>query len=654
MAGLLQCHIHLCSATSLLDKQEYRALTLSRQQIIFLLLFSTATRKKITEVQVVFASFADWLSISVPRWAYEGDEVTIRCSGEENDAIQKLVYYKDEYRISTYYRASSYIISNARTSDSGSYSCKANRRILWFLIEEETKSVWLTVQELFPVPTLTFSTSWPTEGSSVTLSCDTRLPSDRSWISLRYDFGSNYSTLSWRQWSSQFEISTISKEDSGYYWCEAKTSSNSVSKRSSKSHISVQSERQWAGPPGLDQGTAELWAHFSMVPSDPWIPVSEVSMETRPPGGQAVEGERLILVCSVAEGTGDITFSWYREDTKEKLEAKSQRSQRAELQIPVVQESHAGGYYCTADNSYGPIRSKAVNITVRIPASSPLLTISAPGALAFIGDVVELHCEDWRASPPIVYQFYHEDIILGNISAPFGGRTSLNFSVAAHHSGNYSCEADNGWGPNPSEVVTLNVTEFPHKVRLMNGLHRCEGRVEVEQEGRWGTVCDDGWDMKDVAVVCRELGCGAAKHTPVAMLYPPVAEEALPVLIQVALCNGTEVALAECEQVEAFDCGHDEDAGAVCEGLTGLNGPTPPSGLEDFAWHSPSEGLRHCCSGPKSHPAALKAKPTSQRGQAGKIVRPQWHLVQASPDLPGDLVLSPRAIVAVGYGARKE
>lgn len=104
-------------------------------------------------------------------------------------------------------------------------------------------------------------------------------------------------------------------------------------------------------------------------------------------------------------------------------------------------------------------------------------------------------------------------------------------------------------------------------MRLVNGPHHCEGRVEVEQEGRWGTVCDDGWDMKDVAVVCRELGCGAAQHTPIAMLYPPVVvDEALPVLIQVALCNGTEKTLAECDQVEAFDCGHDEDAGAVCEG----------------------------------------------------------------------------------------
>ncbi|XP_039678517.1 scavenger receptor cysteine-rich type 1 protein M130-like [Perca fluviatilis] len=54
------------------------------------------------------------------------------------------------------------------------------------------------------------------------------------------------------------------------------------------------------------------------------------------------------------------------------------------------------------------------------------------------------------------------------------------------------------------KAVGLTCTE---PVRLVGGLSRCTGSLEVKHQGDWRPVIVSGWTMKVAAVACRELGC---------------------------------------------------------------------------------------------------------------------------------------------------
>uniref|UniRef100_A0A7N4NRK3 Soluble scavenger receptor cysteine-rich domain-containing protein SSC5D n=1 Tax=Sarcophilus harrisii TaxID=9305 RepID=A0A7N4NRK3_SARHA len=127
------------------------------------------------------------------------------------------------------------------------------------------------------------------------------------------------------------------------------------------------------------------------------------------------------------------------------------------------------------------------------------------------------------------------------------------------------------WGLTLALLSPHAVGPAPH-LRLAGGPNGCAGRLEVWHGGHWGTVCDDGWDLRDAAVACRELGCGGALAAPGGAFF---GEGAGPILLDDLRCKGNETSLGLCPARPwgQHDCHHREDAGAVCDGETSSASP---------------------------------------------------------------------------------
>uniref|UniRef100_A0A8C3X1X3 Ig-like domain-containing protein n=1 Tax=Catagonus wagneri TaxID=51154 RepID=A0A8C3X1X3_9CETA len=359
------------------------------------------------------------LILQAPLYVFEKESAVLRCRAKADTVLNAVTLYKHGEILAVDQQNSDFPILQADLKDNGEYRCiglkKDNETI-------SSNAVKIEVRELFPSPVLKASSTQPTEEDAVTLTCETQLSSQRPDVQLQFlflrDDASEWS--SWRQ-SPELQIFTIRRENSGSYWCEARTATPPLKKQSQKLQINVQSECQW------------------------------ILRLAKP----VFEGKELVLICSVSGVPRPVTVSWYKERWWRK-DTELGMSSRTEFKIPAVERSEAGEYYCVARKNHLSFRSKTVTIHVRVPVSRPVLTLSTPRTPTLEGQTVSLHCEAQRGSPPILYQFYREDVALESRSVP-SKKASFRFSLTVEHSGNYFCKADNGLGAQRSNTVSLSV-----------------------------------------------------------------------------------------------------------------------------------------------------------------------------------------------------
>ncbi|MEE6488461.1 hypothetical protein FKM82_015234 [Ascaphus truei] len=204
------------------------------------------------------------------------------------------------------------------------------------------------------------------------------------------------------------------------------------------------------------------------------------------------------------------------------------------------------------------------------------------------GSVCDGHWTDWDASV-VCRQLGISEIGTAVKSFGFGSRMAPTHLSATNCRGDerallhcsYSQALSKGCNHGTIAAVTCSPPEgLKPPLRLVGGKERFEGRVEVYYEGSWGTICDDHWDDKDAAVVCRQLGLGG---NPKAWVWAHYGQGSGSILLDEVECIGNESSLDLCKKNEwkHHNCDHIEDAGVSCDpfadGAVRLSGGPSPS-----------------------------------------------------------------------------
>ena len=105
----------------------------------------------------------------------------------------------------------------------------------------------------------------------------------------------------------------------------------------------------------------------------------------------------------------------------------------------------------------------------------------------------------------------------------------------------------------------------PLVVRLYGVSTRLESIVEVYYNGEWGRVCDNGWDLNDAQVVCRQLGFGSGIVARDNAFYR-FGVNSGQIYINNLNCTGNELTIEDCSNSgwRILNCAHTEDVSVEC------------------------------------------------------------------------------------------
>ncbi|KAL2295586.1 hypothetical protein Nmel_018699 [Mimus melanotis] len=344
-------------------------------------------------------------------------------------------------------------LSPVRVHQSGRYRC---RGLVRFWERDESAPDTGTVQSEHPTapphgladtnaPPISFPELMPflvlegppelTEGSPFNLSCLSTPSPLRPPAPLRYRFYRDGELVGGPQGSPQLLVPAVGVSHSGNYSCEVRSEGGAMRKSSARLGVTVSR-----------------------------VPLSGVSLSVQPPGGQVALGDRLVLSCAVAMGTGPLSLSWHRVNSAESLGSGPR------LELRPAGDNDSGHYQCRVSDGDSLAESPALNVTVLVerargqchhhPRSPPALQVRP-------GDPVTMRCSVQVGSAPVTFTWlrHGQEVARGPL-------LELG-AVDVGHSGTYQCVATNQLGQDGYRVFRALSPELA---------------LEVTPQGHWVTV----------------------------------------------------------------------------------------------------------------------------------------------------------------------
>lgn len=201
----------------------------------------------------------DWLILQGPALpVFEGDPLVLRCQAWQDWPLTQVTFYRDGSALGPPGPHRDLSMGAAREADSGQYHCSAVFRSPGPGSPETAPPVAITVRELFPAPVLRATPSAEAqEGDTVMLSCQTKLPLQRSTVLLLFSFHKDGQTVRGWDLSPELQIPAASEAHAGSYWCEATTEDNHVWKESLRLEVRVRGPPSPATPLALSPAPRE-------------------------------------------------------------------------------------------------------------------------------------------------------------------------------------------------------------------------------------------------------------------------------------------------------------------------------------------------------------------------------------------------------------